>query len=71
MKGPLNTGKKVSLLILVSMDLVPETENAVSPELTIEHVFSRTVGKGFLNISACRYSRAVPLSLAFIYLFAY
>lgn len=55
MKGPLSTTKKVSLPILVSMVLVPETESAVSPELTSEHVFSGTAGKEYLNISAHRY----------------
>lgn len=51
-KRPLSTMKKVSL---VSMVLDPETENAVSPELTIEHVISHSVGKRYLNISACGY----------------
>lgn len=55
MKGPLSTKKKVSLPILVSMVLVPETESAVSPELASEHVFSGTAGKGYLNITAHRY----------------
>jgi hypothetical protein len=45
----------------VSMVFIPETENAVSPELTSEHVSSCTVGKGYLNISAPRYRVALPL----------
>lgn len=58
MKGPL---KRVSLPMPVSMVFIPETENAVSPELTSEHVSSCTVGKGYLNISAPRYRVALPL----------
>lgn len=64
MKGPLSPEKKVSLLILVSMVLVPETETAVSPELATEHVSGCTVGRGYLNIAACGYLMAVPLFLA-------
>jgi hypothetical protein len=42
------TLKTVSLLILVSVILFPETENTL--KLIIEHVFSYTIGKGKLNI---------------------